>query len=305
MTEPVYIKGPVLSPGLTGRPEMGLKDRPLTAKEIQKAAYNYTSGTPIIDVQHDFRKQAEVVESYITPEDTQFNGKQYPAGTWFVTTKVTDPTLKGLIQSGELTGYSVGAFPENANVKGMFTDVKEKEWFALAVSIVKMPFYPEMTFKVFKTDEFIKKSMEENIMSDEDKGTAGLLNKLVDYVISIKKEAPVMSEIETPEPSITMEGLQESIDNLRSEFEKVKVTAPEPVEEASAEPEPVEAEETEPEPEPEKEDEEVQAETEPEPETVEEEKVIKKSISPDEQKTVKPKSFMEKLGRDPFGNKIE
>jgi hypothetical protein len=38
---------------------------------------------------------------------------------------------------------------------------------------------------------------------------------------------------------------------------------------------------------------------------VEEEKVIKKSISPDEQKTVKPKSFMEKLGRDPFGNKIE
>ena len=306
MTE-LYIKGPVLSPGLTGRPDMGLTDRPLTPQEIQKAAYSFTAGTPIVDVQHDFRKQAEVVESYIAPEDTQFNGKSYPAGTWFVTSRVTDPTLKTLIGTGELTGYSVGAFPENANIKGMFTDVGEKEWFALAVSIVKMPFYPEMIFKVFKQDEFIKKEFKANTevsnMSDEDKSAMNLIEKLIDMLPINKGLEPV---IEAPTPEITLEGLNESIENLRTEFEKVKQPTPEPEPVLEAEPEVVEEVEPE-EVQAETETEEVEtteAEAEQEPEPEEEEKLIKKGISPDETTGNTKKSFMEKLGRDAFGNKL-
>ena len=76
---------------------------------------------------------------------------------------------------GELKGFSVGAFPENLIPKSLFKDVKEGEWFALAVSIVKMPYYPEMIFKVFKPDEYIKKHiMEETTMTDEDKNAYGL-----------------------------------------------------------------------------------------------------------------------------------
>lgn len=301
MTE-LYIKGPVLSPGLTGRPDMGLEDRPLTAQEIQKAAYNYTSGTPIVDVQHDFRKQAEVVESYIAPEDTQFNGKSYPAGTWFITSRVTDPQLKMQINTGELTGFSVGAFPENAVKKGMFSDVQEKDWFALAVSIVKMPFYPEMIFKIFKPDEFIKKElnqpMEVNTMTDEDKGTTGLLNKVIDYFIN--KEA--VSEIEAPTPELTLEDVNQSVQNLQNEMEKLRTPTPEPEPEESAEPETVEAEA---EQEDEQEEEEtIEAEATPEPEEVEEEVVIKKSLSPDQATSEGTKTFMEKLGRDAFGNKL-
>ena len=161
MTDSILVKGPVLGPGWIGRPAMGLTDRPLTPPEIQKAAHGFLPGTPIVDVQHDLKKQAEVVESFITSNDYQFNGQTYPPGTWFVTSKVTDPTLIKGIQDGTFTGYSVGAWPEEYRdrlvAKGLFSDVKEGEWFALAVSIAKLPFYPEAIFKVFQPDEVIKK----------------------------------------------------------------------------------------------------------------------------------------------------
>ncbi len=308
MTE-LYIKGPVLSPGLIGRPEMGLTDRPLTPQEIQKAAYTYTAGTPIIDVQHNYQEQGKVVESYIAPEDTQFNGKSYPAGTWFVTSRITDPILKESIHKGELTGYSVGAWPEGVElpkgiIKGMFSDVDEGKWMALAVSIVKMPFYPEMIFKVFKPDEFIKKSFnpntEVNNMNDEDKGTAGILNKVIDYFIDKNASAP---QIETPQPEITLEDLNQTVQNIQNDLAKLRLEDPK---EPEAKPEPETAKEvveTKPE---EEEDEEVELKPEepaeePEPEP---EKVIKKSIDIDEQTSNTDKSFMEKLGRDAFGNKL-
>src|SRR5574343_719828 len=192
MQDEVYIKGPVLSPGATGWPGM-TQDRPLSAKEIQKAAYQFLPGYSIIDVQHSFMKQAEVVESYVSPEQTEFNGKMYPEGTWFVTSRVTSPEIIKAVNDGELTGYSIGAFPEKQYKqlkrinKSMLNDVEEGAWFPLAISIVDVPFYPEMVFKLFGPDDFIKKEqiVEDKIMS-EDKTRDTLLEKIFDYFI--KKE---------------------------------------------------------------------------------------------------------------------
>jgi hypothetical protein len=299
----IYVKGPVLSPGLVGRPELGLEDRPLTPQEIQKAAYNYLPGSSIVDVQHNMMKQAEVVESYIASDETQFNGQTYPPGTWFMTSKVTDPELQNSIHKGELKGFSVGAFPENLIPKGLFKDVKEGEWFALAVSIVKMPYYPEMIFKVFKPDEFIKKSIKEvKTMTDEDKSVYGLFTKMFDYFVN--KEANIL-EIEpvVEAPTLTLEDVNMEVQNVKEQLSKLQT--PEPVTEPEPEPEPeeVKAEEQEAEPEPE---ETIEAEAEPEePEDPEpEEKIIKKSIDIDEQKPASRKGYMEELGRDAFGRKL-
>jgi hypothetical protein len=290
----VYIKGPVLSPGLIGRPELGLEDRPLTPQEIQKAAYNYLPGSSIVDVQHNMMKQAEVVESYIASEETTFNGQTYPAGTWFMTSKVTDPDLQNSIHKGELTGFSVGAFPENLIPKGLFKDVKEGEWFALAVSIVKMPYYPEMIFKIFKPDECIKKSIKEvKTMTDEDKNAFGLFDKILDYFMNKEVKAQEIEQV-TEAPTITLEDVSAEIEKVKEEMAKLQPT--EPVEEVVEE-EVIE----EPEPEPET----IEAETEPEePEPEPEEKIIKKSIDIDDEKQPQRKAYMEELGRDAFGRKI-
>lgn len=284
----LYIKGPVLSPGATGWPGMS-QDRPLTPEEIQKAAYQYLPGSAIVDVQHSFRPQGEVVESYVTPEVTRFNGREYPAGTWFVTSRITDPTIIKAVNDGELTGYSVGAFPEKQYkdlkrpiVKGMFSDVEEGAWFTLAISVVDVPFYPEMVFKVFGPDDFIKKNknMEDNVMS-EDKTRDTLLEKVFDFLIKKEEEQPA------PEGEVVYI-TKSDLEEFKAEI--LKELKPDEPEEPETEPE--EEPPAEPEEEPE----------EPEPEV--EEEVITKSLPVDTPPVIK-KSFNESLGRDAFGNKIK
>lgn len=231
MTDSILIKGPVLGPGWTGRPELGLTDRPLTPPEIQKAAHGFLPGTPIVDVQHDLKKQAEVVESFITSNDYQFNGQTYPPGTWFVTSKVTDPTLIKGIQDGTFTGYSVGAWPEEYRdrlvAKGLFSDVKEGEWFALAVSIAKLPFYPEAIFKVFQPDEVIKKNipdMEVDKLTEEDKGIGSAFNKLLDFVINKEAKAEdvkTIAEATKGQQFVTEEMLDNKLDAHYKKMEEL------------------------------------------------------------------------------------
>lgn len=297
MQNEIYIKGPVLSPGATGWPGM-TQDRPLTAKEIQKAAYQFLPGYSIIDVQHSFLKQAEVVESYVAPEPTTFNGRQYPEGTWFITSRVTHPEIVKAVNEGELTGYSIGAFPEKQYAelkrinKSMFNDVKEGEWFPLAISIVDVPFYPEMVFKLFGPDDFIKKeSMEDKRMTDE-KTRDTLLEKLFDYFIAKDSKEDEVMEVVEPE-FITKADFEQFKADL---LEELKSDEEDEVEdEATEEDEDVVESETEEEVEEEKEDEVDVGEPAGEP--------ITKSLPTD--KVREPvKSFNEQIGRDAFGNKI-
>jgi len=147
----IYLTGAVLSPGMVGRPDLGLVDRLLSAKEIQRAAYHFLPESRIIDVQHNFKPQATVVESHITSERFIFNNYEYDPGTWFITAKVSDQDLIAAIKQKKLTGFSVAAFEEkefkyllntkNIN-KALFRSVKDSEWLALTVSIVDVPFYP-------------------------------------------------------------------------------------------------------------------------------------------------------------------
>ena len=228
-----------MGPGWIGRPELGLEDRPLSEKEIQKAAYNFLPGTPLgspfVDVQHDFIKQAEVVESFITSGPYDFNNITYPPGTWFLTSKITNPEIIEGVRNGTYTGYSLSAWPENQRqrleqkinegqliAKGLFSNVKEGEWFPLAVSIAKMPFYPEAVFKVFETDEFIKKNIpdqEVGKLSEEKNALFRVIDKLLDNAINKEVKAEDAQTIMESPKFVTEEMLDSKLDGL---LDKVK-----------------------------------------------------------------------------------
>lgn len=295
MQDEIYIKGPVLSPGATGWPGM-TQDRPLSAKEIQKAAYQFLPGYSIIDVQHSFMKQAEVVESYVSPEQTEFNGKIYPEGTWFVTSRVTSPEIIKAVNDGELTGYSIGAFPEKQYKelkrinKSMFNDVEEGAWFPLAISIVDVPFYPEMVFKLFGPDDFIKKEqiVEDKIMS-EDKTRDTLLEKIFDYFIKKEEVKEPVEETGDVAPEFITKS---ELDDFKAELIEMLKSDDEDEEDEEVESEEEEVEDA--------------GEDEEEPEEVDAPagEPITKSLPVDQPPVVK-ESFNKQLGRDAFGNKIE
>lgn len=328
----LYVKGPVLAPGMIGRPELGVTDRPLTPEEIQKAAYQFLPGTPLVDEQHEFKQVGDVVESYITPEITEFNNREYPVGTWFLTAKVTDPNTKQQVQSGILKGFSAAAFPEKFGhliPKGMFSDVKEGEWFSLAVSLVKMPFYPEMIFKVFGPDDIIKKSFNSEVdtVGEGDNALAGIIGKLLDYVI--KKESSddgkqYETELEKKVRDLKEkdEENQKTIKKLEKKVDKLSEKQEEPPGEEETEDEEDDKEDKkkskktkkskkgkkekskkskDDEEETDDEDEEVDDDDEEEEVDEKEEKIIKKGLSPDNKKTNPAKSFNERAGMDPLG----
>ena len=227
----LYVKGPVIAPGWIGRPEIGQTDRPLTAPEIQKMIYNIPLGYPIIDVEHDFLQQGSTVEQYITPDKTEFNGDVYDVGTLFVTSKITDPVIQKKVITGELTAYSLTAFPNSfkpqlkaiLKSQNLFEQVKEGDWFGYGYSLVKTPFYPKARFKVFGDNEYIKKSFNSNLevddMGDEDKTAMSILEKMLDVFV-IKKGSDDDKKYET-ELEKKVRELKENQVKLKDENEKL------------------------------------------------------------------------------------
>ena len=314
------IKGPAMIPGVTDK----VGDRQLTGEEIQKGAYDFISSYGVVDAMHSFKRVGDPVESYIAPEPTMFNDIEYPAGTWFLTTRVTDPDVKQAIMKGELTGYSVGAFPEqeydqlkrNNNLfvgkgpftgKGRFSKVKEGAWFPLAVSIVDIPAVGDAIFKVFAPMEFIKKSLDvEDKTMSEDKSRDSIIEMLLGAIL--KKDEP--KEYES--------GLEAKIKELKEDNEKKDkkiAKLDKKLEDLEAKFEEATKEETkddEKDEEEAKDDKEEAKATEDKAEETKEEAskddgddggAITKSLSPDKGTQTK-KSFMERIGRDGDGNKL-
>jgi hypothetical protein len=242
LTDEILVKGPVLGPGWTGRPELGLTDRPLTEKEIQKAAFSFLENnpfdSPLIDKQHEFITKGSLVENFVTSQDYEFNGHVYPPGTWFITTRVSESDMVQGVQDGTYTGFSVSAWPESKRglleqkiaengliAKGLFNNTKEGEWLPIAVSIAKLPFYPEAVFKVFSPDEIIKKNIENlevDNLSDGDNALAGFAGKLLDLVINKEaKTEEVKTELTDGPKFVTEEMLDSKLDAQYKKFEEL------------------------------------------------------------------------------------
>ncbi len=158
----------------------------LSAEKIEEVAHEYMLNYRAIDVMHSFKKDASgPVESYLTPVDRQVNimGEEVilPKGSWIQATKVSEGAWKE-IESGDLVGYSIGAFRnadlEKAVKSGEMPEMKRitltdlgdgdpnGEWSAAFVSLVNSPAVPKAKFFALKSCA-PKKSLWERITKTE------------------------------------------------------------------------------------------------------------------------------------------
>lgn len=86
----------------------------MSAEEIEKTAHNYLIKSRVVGATHAKPMDAQVVESYIAPQDLEFTGQygtqKVKQGSWILGIKVSDPKEWQKVLSGEYTGFSVGGF---------------------------------------------------------------------------------------------------------------------------------------------------------------------------------------------------
>ena len=165
-------------------------EEPLTRQEIQEMAHSYLANYGLVDKNHEFFETREViglpVESYITPEPISLKGldgtvREYPAGTWIATTKITDPDEIQKALNGEYTGYSVTTISKKFADKQiqipkrvLMKDIPDPVGFT--ISLVKNPCVKGAKFCNMKSDDGVV--MNENIEKELENETQGFLQSI-------------------------------------------------------------------------------------------------------------------------------
>ena len=101
------VYGVVLAPD-----EVDFQEDYMTAPDIEEAAHGYLIRSRIVGKQHEEKNDADVVESYIAPQDLEFEGQTGPQkvkkGSWIIGVRVNDPKEWDKVLDGSYTGFSVG-----------------------------------------------------------------------------------------------------------------------------------------------------------------------------------------------------
>ena len=88
----------------------------VTADEIEQTAHRWMRESRVIGQDHVERAGAEVVESFISPQDITLGGQLVKRGSWMLAVKVHDRDLWQGVKSGEYTGFSIGAYARRKEV---------------------------------------------------------------------------------------------------------------------------------------------------------------------------------------------
>ncbi len=108
--EKQIVYGIVLTPD-----EVDSQDDYMTSDEIEKAAHSYLVQSRVVGSQHEKpMRKAEVVESYIAPQDMDWEGQYGPQqvkkGAWVLAVKINDKKEWQKVLDGEYQGFSVGGY---------------------------------------------------------------------------------------------------------------------------------------------------------------------------------------------------
>jgi len=77
--------------------------------EIRKTAYRFMERYQQFGLMHkEIVPSVLPLESYLAPVDFELNGQKVKKGTWLVRVRVLDDGIWKRVQSGELTGFSIG-----------------------------------------------------------------------------------------------------------------------------------------------------------------------------------------------------
>ena len=105
------IYGVVLAPD-----EVDFQEDYMTAQDIETAAHGYLIKSRIVGEQHEKEADADIVESYIAPQELKWEGLNgiqiVKKGSWVIGVKVNDPAMWQKVLKGEITGFSVGGMGE-------------------------------------------------------------------------------------------------------------------------------------------------------------------------------------------------
>ena len=79
-------------------------------EEVRKACFNFNKSAMQPNLFHVAKTDTfEFLESYVTPVDMMIEDKFVTKGTWLTTIQSLDDDLWDLIESGEISGVSIGA----------------------------------------------------------------------------------------------------------------------------------------------------------------------------------------------------
>lgn len=89
-----------------------LDDEAMDAPAIEETAHRFMTHSRVVKSQHKDIKNAVVVESYIAPQDLQFNHPNHEAqevkkGSWVIGIRIDDPAEWAKVRSGDYTGVSI------------------------------------------------------------------------------------------------------------------------------------------------------------------------------------------------------
>lgn len=103
------VYGVVLTPD-----EVDAQEDYMTADDIEKAAHHFLIESRTVGSQHERPAQASVVESYIAPQDMEWDGQYGPQtvkkGAWVLGVKINDKKEWNKVLDGEYQAFSVGGF---------------------------------------------------------------------------------------------------------------------------------------------------------------------------------------------------
>lgn len=228
-------------------------EEPLTRQQIREFAQSYEK-YGFIDHEHGLTRNGnrigEPVDSFLLTEDTTMtlldgSMKSYPAGSWFVTSHITNPEAVQLALGGGYTGYSASVFTKSradeylealksepstpmpcsckdvsSSGNSLIKDVPDP--VVLSVSLVKSPCLHDSRFCEVNKGEI----MEEDVKSLKSKVLSAMGMSEEAEVVALKSE---VSELK--ETIATMQtDFQTALKSMQEEFTKTLTEALHPVE---------------------------------------------------------------------------
>lgn len=171
----------------------------LIKKEIKQIILNVDNLH--FDINHNCKalKGVHLVENYISDYSLTIADQTVNAGSWIVVLQIDNADVEEMIRNGELTGFSLFSFADNAT---LYADVEDKsEIQPLFVSLVENP-ANRLKFEVLDRDSYISKSKGDTIVSEE-KTILAKIKELVlsaDDAIVEEEEAPQEEEAQAEAP---------------------------------------------------------------------------------------------------------
>ena len=100
-----YVTGVVYEPGVKDAHGNFMRE-----EEIRNAAHWFYQNSGRADIQHSFKETngLTVVESYVAPCDMTIGSEPVAKGSWVMTLEVADAEIWKAVQTGKLTGLSMG-----------------------------------------------------------------------------------------------------------------------------------------------------------------------------------------------------